>query len=188
MIRFVSPVLVAATMTAFATAGAQASKKFTLTSPDVHQGQKIANQYAFNGMGCTGTNTSPALSWSGAPAKTKSFAVTMYDPDAPTGSGWWHWVVFNIPANATGLPKNAGDLAANLAPAGSVQSRTDFGKPGYGGPCPPKGDKPHRYVFTVFAVNVDHLDANADASPAFVGFNLHFHTLAKASFTAKYGR
>lgn len=172
---------------AFASGHAEA-KGLTLSSPDVKKGGTVPLEQVLNTFGCTGGDISPALNWSGAPAGTKSFAVTVYDPDAPTGSGWWHWVVFNIPANATGLPKNAGNLGANLAPAGSVQSRTDFGKPGYGGPCPPKGDKPHRYIFTVFAVNVDHLDANADASPAFVGFNLHFHTLARASFTAKYGR
>ncbi len=181
-------ILGAAVMLGAFAAGDAGAKGLTLTSTDVKSGGTIKLEQVLNTFGCTGSNISPALSWSGAPAGTKSFAVTVYDPDAPTGSGWWHWVVFNIPANATGLPKNAGDLKANLAPAGSVQSRTDFGTPGYGGPCPPKGDKPHRYIFTVFAVNVDHLDANADASPALVGFNLHFHTLAKASITAKYGR
>ncbi|HUJ73675.1 MAG TPA: YbhB/YbcL family Raf kinase inhibitor-like protein [bacterium] len=161
--------------------------KFKLTSPNIKPGGTIAIEQVLNSFGCTGSNVSPALEWSGAPEKTKSFALTVYDPDAPTGSGWWHWVVFNIPASATGLPKNAGDLKANLAPAGSVQSRTDFGTPGWGGPCPPKGDKPHRYFFTVYALDVDHLDANADASAAFIGFNLHFHTLAKASLMGKYG-
>ncbi|HYM32280.1 MAG TPA: YbhB/YbcL family Raf kinase inhibitor-like protein [Candidatus Cybelea sp.] len=162
--------------------------KMKLSSPDIKAGATISDEQVFNGFGCTGGNVSPALSWSGAPAGTKSLAVTVYDPDAPTGSGFWHWVVVNIPPDAKGLAKKAGDLKANLAPKGALQTRTDFGAPGWGGPCPPKGDKPHRYVFTVFAVDVDHLDVTADTSAAVVGFNLHFHTLAKGTFTGKYGR
>jgi Raf kinase inhibitor-like YbhB/YbcL family protein len=115
----------------------------TLTSADIKAGGSIANEQVFKGFGCTGGNLSPALSWSGAPAATKSFAVSIYDPDAPTGSGWWHWVVFNIPAGTTSLPKGAGDVEKKLMPAGAIQSRTDFGTGGYGGPCPPAGDKPH---------------------------------------------
>jgi Raf kinase inhibitor-like YbhB/YbcL family protein len=163
-------------------------KAMKLSSPELKQGGMIKAEQVFNGFGCTGGNVSPALKWSGAPAGTKSFALTVYDPDAPTGSGWWHWVVFNIPAAASELPKNAGDTGANMAPAGSVQSRTDFGKPGWGGPCPPQGDKPHRYIFTIYALDLDHLDADADSSAALVGFYLHFHTLAKASIMAKFGR
>jgi Raf kinase inhibitor-like YbhB/YbcL family protein len=173
-------------MSLAATGGAQAAG-FKLTSPDVSDKGTIKAEHVFNSFGCTGNNISPALSWSGAPAATKSFAVTVYDPDAPTGSGWWHWVIVNIPPSETSLAKNAGDPKSALAPKGSLQSRTDFGTPGYGGPCPPKGDKPHRYVFTVFAVDVDTLPVQADAAGAFVGFNLHFHTLAKASLTARYG-
>jgi len=169
-------------------AGSAAAAKFTLSSPEIKQGGAIADEQVFNGFGCTGKNISPELKWSGAPAAAKSFALTVYDPDAPTGSGFWHWVVFNIPATATSIPKNAGDVKANLMPAGAVQSRTDFGVPGWGGPCPPQGDKPHRYIFTLFAVDVDKLDANAGTSAAVVGFNLHFHTLAKATFTGKFGR
>jgi Raf kinase inhibitor-like YbhB/YbcL family protein len=169
---------------------AASGKGMKLTSPQIKQGGKIANEQVFKGFGCTGDNISPALSWSGAPAKTKSFAVSMYDPDAPTGSGWWHWVVFNIPAGTTSLPKGAGDPTKNLMPQGAIQSRTDFGADGYGGPCPPKGDKPHHYHITVFAVDVDKLpDATGDAaSAALVGFDLHFHTLAKATLTGRYGR
>jgi Raf kinase inhibitor-like YbhB/YbcL family protein len=182
--------LFAGTLTAFATAGAQKPPTFTVTSPDVHAGQKIPNPQAFNGMGCTGSNLSPALEWHGAPATTKSYAITVYDPDAPTGSGWWHWVVFNIPPGTTSLPKGAGDVKKKLMPKGAIQSRTDFGADGYGGPCPPAGDKPHHYQITVFAVDVDKLpDAKNDlASAALVGFDLHFHTLAKATLTGLYGR
>jgi Raf kinase inhibitor-like YbhB/YbcL family protein len=166
------------------------AQKMTVSSPDIKGGAKIANEQVFKGFGCTGDNKSPALNWSGAPSGTKSFAVSIYDPDAPTGSGWWHWVVYNIPASTTSLPKNAGDPAAKLMPEGAIQSRTDFGAPGYGGPCPPPGDKPHRYHITVFALDVPTLpDAKDDAaSAALVGFDLHFHTLAKATLTGLYGR
>jgi Raf kinase inhibitor-like YbhB/YbcL family protein len=179
--------LFAASLSGAATAQAQS---LTLTSPDLKEGGTIANEQLVKGFGCTGDNISPALSWSGAPAGTRSFAVHMLDPDAPTGSGWWHWVVFNLPANVTSLPKGAGDVKSKLVPKAAIQSRTDFGSDGYGGPCPPPGDKPHHYQITVFAVDVDKLpDAKNDmASAALVGFDLHFHTLAKASLTATYGR
>jgi len=169
-------------------AAAQAPAKFTLTSADVHQGQTMPTANVFNGMGCTGTNVSPALAWSGAPTGTRSYAVTIYDPDAPTGSGWWHWVVYNIPASTTGLATGAGDASKNLLPPGAVQGNTDFGAAGYGGPCPPPGDKPHRYVITVYALNVDKIDVPANATAAYVGFNLHAHAVAKAELTAWYGR
>jgi len=162
--------------------------KMSLTSADIKPGAPIADEQVANLFGCKGGNVSPELKWSGAPAGAKSFAVTIYDPDAPTGSGFWHWVVFNIPANVTELPKGAGDPKAGSMPSGAVQSRTDFGIQSYGGPCPPPGDKAHRYIITVFAVDVDHLDADANAAPAVIGFNLHYHTLAKGSLIAKYGR
>jgi Raf kinase inhibitor-like YbhB/YbcL family protein len=166
--------------------GAAVAGALTLTSPDVKAGGKIADEQVFNSFGCTGKNQSPALSWSGAPKGTKSFALNVYDPDAPTGSGFWHWVVFNIPADTTSLPKGAGDPKSDAAPKGAIQSHTDYGAPGYGGPCPPKGDKPHRYIFTLYALDVDKLDADENATAAVVGFNLHFHTLAKATLTALY--
>ena len=161
---------------------------FELTSPDVAPGAKIADDYVFSGFGCSGKNVSPALKWSGAPAGTKSFALEVYDPDAPTGSGFWHWVVFDIPPNVTELPQGAGDPKAGKAPAGAVQSRTDFGVPGYGGPCPPQGDPPHHYHFILFAVDSAKLGPDAETTAAVVGFNLHFHTLAKTEFTSVYGR
>lgn len=171
-------------------ASAADAQSMTLTSPQITEGATIANEQAFKGFGCTGGNISPALSWSGAPSTTKSFALSMYDPDAPTGSGWWHWVVFNIPAGTTSLPKDAGDVKKRLMPKGAIQSRTDFGSNGYGGPCPPPSDPPHHYHITVFAVDVDKLpDAKSDAaSAALVGFDLHFHTLGKATLTGMYGR
>jgi len=174
---------------AFASPVAQA-QTMTLSSPDIKDGGTIANQQVFKGFGCTGDNISPALSWSGAPANTKSFAISIYDPDAPTGSGWWHWVVYNIPASTTSLPKDAGDPSKGLMPKGAVQSRTDFGTVGYGGPCPPPGDKPHHYRITVFALDVDQLpNAKGDAaSAALVGFDINFHTLAKVTLTGMYGR
>jgi Raf kinase inhibitor-like YbhB/YbcL family protein len=167
---------------------ASAAGKFSLTSTDVSAAKPIDNKFVFNSFGCSGENLSPALAWKGAPEGTKSFAITAYDPAAPTGSGWWHWVVFNIPASTTSLPTGAGDAKSPKLPEGAVQGNTDFGTPGYGGPCPPKGDKPHPYTFTVFALDTEKLDIPAGGTAAFVGFNLHGHTLGKASFTAKYGR
>jgi Raf kinase inhibitor-like YbhB/YbcL family protein len=166
---------------------ASAAGNFTLTSTDISAKKPIDDKHVFNSFGCSGGNVSPELSWKGAPSGTKSFALTAYDPDAPTGSGWWHWVVYNIPASTTSLPSGAGDAKAPKLPEGAVQGNTDFGTPGYGGPCPPPG-KPHRYIFTVFALDTDKLDIPQGATAAFVGFNLHGHTLAKASLTAKYGR
>ncbi len=166
---------------------AAAADKFTLKSSDVKPGGTLTEQQVFNGFGCSGANVSPELSWSNAPKDTKSFVVMVYDPDAPTGSGWWHWVVFDIPASATELPQGAGSGKAPL-PEGAVQGRTDFGAPGFGGACPPPGDKPHRYVFTVYALKTDKIDVPPDASPAMVGYMANANSLAKASFQAKYGR
>ena len=171
-------------------AAAFAAGSFTLSSAEIKPGATIAEAQVFKGFGCEGGNVSPSLAWKNAPAGTKSFALTVYDPDAPTGSGWWHWVVFNLPPGTMSLPKGAGDAKAKGMPAGAIQSRTDFGSGGYGGPCPPPGDKPHRYQITVFAVDVDKLPNAKDesASAALVGFDLHFHTLAKATLTGMYGR
>ncbi len=166
-----------------ATAGA--ANAMTLTSPDIKPGGKIADEQVFNGWDCTGKNVSPALAWSGAPKRTKSFAVSIFDPDAPTGSGFWHWWVANLPASTTSLPKDAG--SGKGLPEGAVQVRNDFSLAGYGGPCPPKGST-HHYQITVYALDVDKLDIDATASPAVVGFNVHAHTLAKATLTGVYGR
>ncbi len=168
-------------------AGVQAAG-MTLASPTIKPGSMLTDAQVYKGFGCEGQNISPALKWSGAPKDTKSFAITVYDPDAPTGSGWWHWVVYNIPATVTELPEGAGSADGKGLPAGAVQGRTDFGSVGFGGACPPKGDKPHRYIFTVHALKVDKLDVPADATAALVGFMLHANDLAKASFEARYGR
>lgn len=159
-----------------------AQAAFTLTSPDIKPGGTMAAKFVFNGFGCTGANVSPALSWSGAPQGTKSFALTVYDPDAPTGSGFWHWVLLDIPADVTAL-KQGGPL-----PDGVMQIHNDYGIAGYGGPCPPKGDEPHHYIFTLYAVDLSKLGVEPGVTAAVAGFNLHYHTLAKASFTARYGR
>ena len=136
----------------------------------------------------TGQNVSPQLSWENAPAGTKSFAITMYDPDAPTGSGWWHWTVFDIPASVSSLPSGAGDASKGLLPAGAIQGMTDFGAPGYGGPCPPPGHGLHQYIITIHALKTDKLGLDAKASAPYVGFNLPQQTLAKASIVFYYGR
>jgi Raf kinase inhibitor-like YbhB/YbcL family protein len=177
---------------AFSALGAQMAfaQSLSLKSDELSDGATIKDEQVANVFGCKGGNISPSLSWSGAPSDTKSFAITAYDPDAPTGSGFWHWVVFNIPASATSLPKGAGDAKGKGMPKGAIQARNDTGAYGYAGPCPPEGDKPHHYIFTVFAVKADKLPFAKDrtVTPAVVGFALHFNTLAKASFTATYGR
>ena len=160
----------------------------TLSSPQLNPAKPLGIEQVFNGFGCSGKNLSPALKWQGAPSNTQSFALTVYDPDAPTGSGWWHWVIFNIPATVTELALNAGDAAAGLAPKGSMQSMTDFGKPGFGGACPPAGDKPHRYQFTIFALKADKLPLEATAPAAMVGFYLNQNTLEKTTLTVNYSR
>ena len=148
---------------------------FTLTSNDFRDGDVLPDAHV-QAKG----NTSPHLAWSGAPEGTKSFAVTAYDPDAPTGSGFWHWTVANIAADVSEIP------AGGPVPSGGVEGRTDYGSPGFGGAAPPPGHGPHRYIFTVFAVDTETLDVTPDDSGAVFGFNLHFHTLARASITATY--
>ena len=165
---------------------AQTTGRLKVTAPDFVARGRVAASHVFNGMGCNGQNISPALEWSGAPVGTKSFAVTMYDPDAPTGSGWWHWVMYNIPASTTGLVAGAGN--GRSAPSGSAQGATDFGTKGYGGPCPPAGDKPHHYHITVFALKTEKLDVPSNATAAYIGFNLNANKLATARVTGLYAR
>lgn len=181
---------------------ARPASSFTLSSPDIPDGSTIANKFVLNGFGCKGDNVSPALVWANPPAGTRSYAIQVYDPDAPTGSGFWHWGVYNIPASITSLPQGAGNSLAKLPP-GASGGPTDFHDTGatgangnWGGPCPPAGDKPHRYIFTVFALGVDNLHAAAGiprtGTAALHGFALNKglgdKLLGKASFTATYGR
>jgi len=157
-----------------------------LKSADVAEGQLLHADQVYQGFGCQGANVSPQLEWSGAPAGTQSFALTVYDPDAPTGSGWWHWSVYNLPASAMRLERGVGQGAA--LPAGAQQGRNDYGAYGFGGACPPVGDTPHRYIVTVRALKVKKLELPLDASPALIGFMLNANTLASATITARYGR
>lgn len=158
-----------------------------VTSPDLKDGDTMAEAQVFNSFGCSGENVSPELNWSAAPKGTKSYAVTVYDPDAPTGSGWWHWTVFNIPANVSKLERGAGNDASKL-PNGAKEGRTDFGKTGYGGACPPPGDKPHRYIFKVHALKTDKLELDENASGAMVGYYLKQNGLATGQITVRYQR
>lgn len=178
--------LILATFALLFTAPLALAENFTLLSSDL-TGQ-LTEQQVFSGFGCTGKNISPHLQWKNAPPETKSFAVTVYDPDAPTGSGWWHWVLFNIPASVSQLAADAGNPAKKLTPNGSIESVTDYGKPGFGGACPPVGDKPHRYIFTVYALKVEKLELNSTSPPAMVGYYLNNNALAKASLISYYGR
>jgi len=158
---------------------------FRLFSEDFKDGDTLPEAQVFNGMGHRGGNISPQLAWADEPAGTRSFVVTLYDPDAPTGSGWWHWVVANVPASCSALPRGCGSGQGGL-PRGAVQTRTDFGSSGYGGAAPPPGG-PHRYIFAVHALKVDQIDVNENSSGAMVGFLVHMHSLDNASLTARYG-
>ena len=159
--------------------------KFTLSSPEFSEGGTIAIAQVFTD--CKGGNVSPALKWSGAPVGTKSFALLVHDPDAPTGSGWWHWVVYNIPATTASLAAGAGEPQKSLMPAGATQGRNDYGTIGYGGPCPPPG-KPHHYNFRLYALKVAKLELPETASAAAISFNVRAQALGTAELTGLYGR
>jgi Raf kinase inhibitor-like YbhB/YbcL family protein len=157
---------------------------FTVTSEDIAHGEMMGDRQVYNSFGMSGENISPQLAWSGFPAQTKSFAVTCYDPDAPTGSGFWHWLVIDIPASVTWLPAGA---AAGALPDGAFHVRNDYGTKDFGGAAPPQGDEPHRYVFAVHALDVEKLGIDSDVSPAVAGFNLRYHTIARAMLVPVYG-
>jgi Raf kinase inhibitor-like YbhB/YbcL family protein len=181
--RFLASALLLATTAAPAAA-------FELRSPDIMPGGgTIDETFVYNGFGCKGGNLSPALTWRDPPAGTRSYAILLHDPDAPTGgAGFWHWVVYDIPANVTGLPQGTGAKSGSGLPAGAKQVANDFGVPGYGGPCPPKGDKPHHYNFTIYALKVDKLALPPHATASVAGFMINANVLDKATLTGTYGR
>jgi Raf kinase inhibitor-like YbhB/YbcL family protein len=158
---------------------------FELSSSDVQQGVRLSTAQLGESVG--GSDVSPQLSWSGAPEGTKSYVVTVYDPDAPTASGFWHWAVFNIPAEVTSLAAGAGTPGSGLLPDSAVTLRNDGGFAGYMGATPPAGHGDHEYYFVVHAVDVAELDISQDASPGMLGFNLFFHAIGRAIISAPYG-
>jgi len=173
---------------ALAAADAGGAQAFELKSPDIGEGKKIDMKHVYDSFGCTGGNVSPELVWTDPPPETKSFAVLMHDPDAPTGgAGFWHWLVVDIPASERGLKRGAGDASGRNLPAGAHMLETDFGEKAYGGPCPPPG-APHRYIITVYALKVATLGDDAKGRTAIAGFTINQHALAKATLTGVFGR
>ena len=162
--------------------------KFQFQSFSFKEGETISNSQVFKGFGCSGENKSPQLIWKNAPLETKSFAITAYDPDAPTGSGWWHWSVVNIPATYSQLPVNFGAQNKPELQGGILQIKNDYGTYAFGGPCPPQGDKAHRYIFTIYALKVHKLELPKDPSPALVGFTINQNMIAKTQTIGKYSR
>jgi Raf kinase inhibitor-like YbhB/YbcL family protein len=180
--------LICMTLMAMQSSG-NAASQFVLTGADKELVKSVPLVYTASAFGCTGGNTSPELHWSGAPAGTKSFVVTLFDPDErSTPSGWWHWIVYDLPPTAESLPKGAGALKSALLPAGTLQGRSDLGENAYHGPCPAQGDPPHRYTFTIYALNVAKLPVPADSSGGMVTSIAQDHLLGKAVFVAHYGR
>jgi Raf kinase inhibitor-like YbhB/YbcL family protein len=158
------------------------SANLTVTSKSFKEGESIGMNYVFTG--CGGKNVSPQLSWSGAPKETKSYAITCFDPDAPTGSGYWHWLAFDIPPSVTSVEEGAG---TDKSPGGGHSGSTDYGFASYGGPCPPKGDGAHRYIFTVYALDVASPGVDAKCTGATCVFKMRGHVLATGSITGKFG-
>lgn len=159
--------------------------EFTLSSSSIAEGKQLSNTFVFQGFGCEGDNKSPELSWANAPEGTRSYAVTVYDPDAPTGSGWWHWFMFDIPASVTSL--SAAAMAGAGVPGGAIELKNDYGAIGFGGACPPPGEV-HRYKFTVHALGVDKLGIDGNVSNALAGFMVNANSIATSTITAVYTR
>lgn len=160
----------------------------TLTSQDIAQGKHMNQAQEFNGFGCTGGDLSPHLKWNNVPEGTKSFAITAYDPDAPTGSGWWHWQIINIPKDVTEISSGAGSTKEDLAPKGSMQIKSDYGSRGFGGACPPPGHGVHRYRFTLHALSVEKIELPEDASGALAGYMINANTIEASTIEALYER
>jgi Raf kinase inhibitor-like YbhB/YbcL family protein len=170
-------------------AGTMAASSFSLSSPVISDGGTITMTNVYNGMGCVGSNISPVLRWTNAPSGTKSFALTIWDPDAPVHGGWWHWVYFNIPAATTSLASGVGSTRPKLAPPGAVEGKTSFGKPGYGGPCPPVGSGAHHYIFTLYALDEARVaGASATTTGPALKLLIAKHTLGHATLTGRFGR
>jgi Raf kinase inhibitor-like YbhB/YbcL family protein len=162
---------------------------FSLVSPDTRLGPGFPNEYVLNKVGCTGGNRSPPLAWLGAPAGTKSFVITLFDRDErSTPSGWWHWVLYDLPADTTQLATGAGDEGGKWLPSPALQGRSDLGTEAYHGACPAKGDPSHRYVFTIYALNIATLPVSPGASGAMVTSTLHEYLLGEAVLVAHYAR
>lgn len=160
----------------------------TLSSKDIAQGEFMPKAQEFSGFSCSGGDLSPHLKWSNAPKGTKSYAITAYDPDAPTGSGWWHWQIVNIPMTVMEISTGAGNTKTNMAPKGSEQIQNDFGSRGFGGACPPKGHGVHHYRFTVHALSVEKLKLSKDASGALAGYMINANTIESSTIEALYKR
>jgi Raf kinase inhibitor-like YbhB/YbcL family protein len=167
-----------------------ADQPFRLTSPDLPTGKPFAERHIANAFGCHGGNESPTLKWEGAPAGTRSFAITMFDPYKPPASGWWHWIVYDLPATTTMLPRKAGAPGSPDMPSQAKQGLPDGDAPErhYYGPCPDIGDPPHGYTITVYALSVDHLDVPATATSAHIDYIIASKTLAKASIVHPFAR
>lgn len=161
------------------------AREFTVDSRSFKPGEVVPEDFLYDGFGCQGKNLSPEVRWKNAPPETKSFAVTLFDPDAPTNHGWWHWAVVNIPQNVNLLPEGASHNYE--LPKGAQELLTDFREKGYGGPCPPKGDKPHRYVLTVYALRQSKLEVHSDTTAEMLRERLERISLARASLEVKYG-
>ena len=164
------------------------ASEFSLHSPDIDNDGEINELFEYGGFGCSGDNESPVLRWEDAPAGTKSFAISVHDPDAPTGSGWWHWRVVNIPADVNELAANAGAADGSNLPERARQLQNDYGEQGWGGVCPPPGDSAHRYTFTVHALDVAELELPENATPALAGFMINQHEISQAGIMATYAR